>query len=107
MSVHTQLSTMKFMKSTETQVTMSMICTTQYYHDILLKNEKHTQNHVYQASYSQCQQYTFNKRNQIYPNHIRNTSFSKLNNDLKIKKSKVINMKYFEKDEKPKPFLEV
>ena len=86
---------------------MSMIYITQYYQDILLKNEKHTQKHVYQASYSQCQQYTFNKLNQIYPNHIRNLSFSNLNKNSKIKKTKAINMKYYEKIRKPIPFLEV
>ena len=33
--------------------------------------------------------------------------FSKLNINSKIKKSRAINMKYFKKDEKPIPFLEV
>ena len=81
-----------------------MICITQYYYVILLKNEKHTQKHVYQASYSQCQQYTFNKLNQINLNQYSKLKFFK---NSKIKKSKAINMKYFEKNRKPIPFLEV
>ena len=60
-----------------------MICTTQYYHDILLKNEKHTQKHVYKASYSQCQQYTFNKLSQINSNQYSKLKFFKTQHQLK------------------------
>jgi len=44
---------------------------------------------------------------QKFLNHIRTSYISNLNNYSKIKKSKTINMKSFEKNEKPIPFLEV
>ena len=87
--------------------TMGMICTTQHNHDILLKNEKQTWKYVKHASFDQYQQHPFNKLNKINSTHIRTTHFSNLNNNSKIKKSKVINMKCFKKNRKPIPFLEV
>ena len=84
-----------------------MISTTQHNHDILLKNEKQTWKHVKQASYYQKQQIPFNTLNKINLTHIRTSCFSNLNNNSKTKESKAINMKYFEKNRKPIPFLEV
>ena len=87
--------------------TMGMICTTQHNHDILLKNEKQTWKYVKHASFDQYQHHPFNKLNKINSTHIQTTHFSNLNNNSKIKKSKVINMKCFKKNRKPIPFLEV
>ena len=69
------------------------------------KMKKQTWKHVKQASYNQYRQNPFNKLNKINPTHIRTSHFSNLNNS-KIKKSKVIDMKCFEKNTKPIPFLE-
>jgi len=44
---------------------------------------------------------------QKYPNHIRTSYFQISTKTQKIKKSKAINVKYFEKNGKPTPFLEV
>ena len=41
------------------------------------------------------------------PNPYSNITFSNLNKNSKVKKSKVINMIYFEKNGKPIPYLEV
>ena len=87
--------------------TMGMVCTTQLRSSIILKNEKQTWEHVYQASYYQYQQNPYNKLNTINPTHIRTSHFPNLNNNSKNKKSKAINMKYFEKNRKLIPFLEV
>ena len=87
--------------------TMGMICTTQLRASTILKNEKQTWKHLKQASYYQYQQNPFNKLNKINPTHIRTSKFSNLNNNSKIKRSKAINTKYFEKNRKPIPFLEV
>ena len=43
----------------------------------------------------------------INPTHIWTSHFSNLNNNSKTKKSKAINMKYFEKNKNSIPFLEV
>ena len=86
--------------------TMGMICTTQLRSSIILKNEKQSWEHVYQASYCQYQQNPFNKLNKINITHIQTSHFSNLNNNLKTKESMAINMKYFEKNRKPIPFLE-
>ena len=87
--------------------TMGMICTTQLRSSIILKNEKQSWEHVYQASYYQKQQNLYNKLNKINPTYIRTLDFSNLNKNSKLKKSKAIDMKYFEKNRKPIPFLEV
>ena len=47
------------------------------------------------------------KLTKINLNQIRTSYISNLNKNSKIKKSKVINMKYFELNEKSIPFLEV
>ena len=86
---------------------MRMIHTTPHNHDILLKNERHTWKHVKQTSYYQKQKIPFNKLNKINPTHIRTSHFSNLNNNSKTKEKKDINMKYFEKNRKLIPFLEV
>ena len=86
---------------------MGMLCTTQLRSSIILKNEKQSWEHVYQASYYQKQQNLYNKLNKINPTYIRTLDFSNLNKNSKLKKSKAIDMKYFEKNRKPIPFLEV
>ena len=87
--------------------TMGMICTTQLKSRTILKNEKQTWKHVKQASYYQYRQNPIIKLNKINPTHIQTSHFLNLNNNSKTKKSKVINMKCFEKDRKPIPFLEI
>ena len=54
---------------------MGMVCTTQLRSSIILKNEKQTWEHVYQASYYQYQQIPFNKLNKINPTHIQTSYF--------------------------------
>ena len=103
--------------------TMGMVCTTQLRSSIILKNEKQTWEHVYQASYYQYQQNPYNKLNKNYPNHIRISYFqisTKITQTIfkhhifksqqKLKNQEIkgyINMKYFEKNRKSIPFLEV
>ena len=97
----------KHKKMSTRHFTMGMICTTQLRSSIILKNEKQTWEHVYQTSYYQYQQNSFNKLNKINSAHIRASHFSNLNNNLTTKKTQAINMKYFEKNRKLIPFLEV
>ena len=81
--------------------TIGMICTTQYKQDILLTNETQT------CKTSIIESILTKPIQQNKPNPYSNITFSNLNKNSKIKKSKAIKMKYFEKNGKPIPYLEV
>ena len=81
--------------------TIGMICTTQYKQDILLTNETQT------CKTSIIESILTKPIQQNKPNPYSNITFSNLNKNSKIKKSKAIKMKYFEINGKPIPYLEV
>ena len=82
---------------------------------------QHNTNKIYNSKMRSKHENMWNKHHttKINKTHITNSTkkelpkpylniiFSNLNKNSKIKKSKAINMKYFEKNRKPIPFLEV